>query len=100
VVVELCWKYKLEAAVKHLKWAIINIQRTQDSLEKRAMRNRKTLQKLKYPSQRKPVEELLQKNMEAVEKCTKLIETLRKCQDELITLIETHGISRKTRPKP
>jgi Na+/phosphate symporter len=96
----LCWKDEWEAAVKNLKWAIIHIQRAQDSLEKRALRNRKTLHRLKYPSERKRVEELLKKNTEAVEKCSIMIETLRKYQAALINLIETHGVSRKPRPKP
>ena len=95
----MCWKDEWEAAIKNLRWAIIHIQRAQDSLEKRALRNRKTLQKLQYPSERKHVEELLKKNTEAVEKCTIMIDTLKKYQAALINLIETHGISRKATQK-
>jgi hypothetical protein len=54
-----------------------------------------TLDKLKYPSERKPVEERLKKNRKAEVQCTVMIAELRKMQDQLRGLIESLGISRK-----
>ena len=68
-------------------------------MEKRCLRNKITLEKLKYPSERKPVEERLKKNREAEVQCTVMIAELRKMQDQLRGLIETHGISRKATQK-
>lgn len=91
----MCWKDEWEAAIKNLERAIVHIRRARDSMAKRIERNQKTLEKLRYPSERKNVEGLLEKNCEAHAKCVLLIDALKKHQEELRNLILTHGISRK-----
>jgi HEPN domain-containing protein len=92
----LCWKEEWEAAVKNLERAIVHIKRARDSMARRMERNIKTLEKLRQPSRRRPVEKLLERNREAHDKCVELVETLRRLQEELRNLIQTYGISRKS----
>ena len=92
-------------AINNLERAIKHIEKAKASLEKRLAKNKKNLErhrqsrKWNYPSLLKPIEELIQKNMRAIEECDTIIKILRCRQNQLYKMIQIYGISRKGNSK-
>jgi len=85
----------LEAAVKNLNWAITHVKRAHEKIQARRLRNERTLQKLKYPSEMKPVIKLRNRNLAAEKKCQLAIDYALTSINFIREVIKEVGITRK-----
>ena len=101
----MCWKQEWAMAINNLQMARIHIERAQEKLKKRQLRNERNLQRLKqnpkynYPSQLAPVEELIKKNRFAEQDCKDIIAELKERQAQLFRMIHVYGIKHSESPQ-
>lgn len=101
----MCWKHEWAMAINNLNTAIAHVQKAQDRLQNRLVRNNKNFERMKsskkynYPKMLAPVEALIEKNERGIEECEELIADFRARQDQLFRMVHEYGIKRSKVPQ-
>lgn len=101
----MCWKHEWAMAINNLNSAIAHVQKAQERLQNRLVKNRKHLERMKsskkynYPKMLAAVEVLIEKNLRGIEECGQLIADLKARQDQLFRMVHIYGIKRSETPQ-
>lgn len=101
----MCWKHEWAMAINNLNSAIAHVQKAQQKLQNRLVRNKKNLERMKSskkynnPKMLAPVEVLIEKNQRSIEECGQLIADFRARQGQLFRMVHVYGIKRSENPQ-
>jgi len=101
----MCWKHEWAMAINNLNSAIGHVQKAQERLQNRLVRNEKNLERMKsskkynYPKMLAPVEVLIEKNQRAIKECGQLIADFRARQGQLFRMVHVYGIKHSENPQ-
>jgi len=101
----MCWKQEWAMAINNLQHAQEHIEKAQEKLHNRRLRNEKNLQRLtsskkhNYPCEIAPVKELIEKNRLGEQECKDVIAVLKQTQAQLFRMIHVYGIKHSENPQ-